>query len=225
MTIILIAVCAGLIAYGIGSIPFGLLLTKWAGLGDIRAIGSGNIGATNVLRTGKKWLALSTLLLDFGKGFVACFVPLLCYVRAVEYLDLIANEESKALASSAGFYVLLSAPLAVLIGHIFPVWLKFKGGKGVATLFGIAFALNVYVGTICAIIWLGVFAITRISSLSAMFMLIGFGAGMIYWMPPFTYTSILITFLILYKHRENIQRLLKGEEPHFGKSAKRQAAA
>jgi len=223
--VLFVAALACLFSYLLGSIPFGLLLTRWAGLGDIRTIGSGNIGATNVLRTGKKWLALATLLLDFGKGFVASFLPLLVYVHLSEILGTVSNDDARALASQAGYYVLIAAPVLVLVGHIFPIWLKFKGGKGVATLFGLAFAFNVYVGVVCAILWLSVFAITRISSLSALVMIAGYCISMIYWMPPFLYTSIIITLLIIYTHRDNIRRLLKGEELTFKSAGDKKDAA
>src|SRR5215813_231709 len=126
------------LAYLLGSIPFGLVLTRLAGYGDIRAIGSGNIGATNVLRTGSKWLALATLLLDFGKGLVAVLIGA-------------AISPSLAIAAGAG----------ALIGHLFPVWLRFKGGKGVATAGGILLAIAWPVGVVALLLWLAIAVVTR----------------------------------------------------------------
>src|SRR5215470_15277351 len=138
-------IAAAILGYLLGSIPFGLLLTRLAGLGDIRKIGSGNIGATNVLRTGNKGLALATLLLDGGKGAVAVLIA-----RAVQP-DL-------AVIAGAGAF----------IGHLFPIWLKFKGGKGVATALGTLLALNWEVGVLCCLTWLLVAVVFRCSSLSAL---------------------------------------------------------
>ena len=177
-----------LAAYLIGSIPFGLLLTKLAGLGDIRAIGSGNIGATNVLRTGNKWLALATLALDFAKAFAA--------LTLLEHPFFVAS--------------------AVVIGHMFPLWLKFKGGKAVACLFGLSFALSPIAGACAAIGWLAIFFITRYSSLSA---LVGLPAGLLAslaWIPQDRLLALALpVLLMLLKHHENIRRLLKGEEHRF----------
>src|SRR6478735_4596650 len=134
-----------LLGYLIGSIPFGLLLAMAAGKGDIRSIGSGNIGATNVLRTGSKWLAAATLLLDGAKGFVAVWL--------------------------AWRYLPAGAPLAALgavLGHCFPVWLRFKGGKGVATMLGVCLALAWPIGLAYAAVWLAAMAVTRISSVGGM---------------------------------------------------------
>ena len=131
------------LGYALGSVPFGLLLAKAAGKGDIRDIGSGNIGATNVLRTGSKWLAASTLLLDLAKGFLA--------------VGLAANWWPEAAALAA---------LGAVLGHCFPVWLKFRGGKGVATTAGVCFGLGWPIGLAYAAVWLGLLALTRVSSLS-----------------------------------------------------------
>ena len=134
------------LGYALGSIPFGLLLTRLAGLGDVRQIGSGNIGATNVLRTGRKGLAAATLLLDAAKGAAAVLIANHCFGQTA--------------ATIAGF--------GALLGHIYPVWLKFKGGKGVATFLGVLIGLAWELAALFAIVWLAVAAITRISSLSAM---------------------------------------------------------
>lgn len=189
----LIAVIAG---YFIGSVPFGLILTRLGGYGDIRDIGSGNIGATNVLRTGNKKLALATLVLDSLKGAIA--VGIFMYAGTFE------------MAMVAGF--------GAILGHLFPVWLKFKGGKGVATALGTLLALKLIVGIAACGIWLLCAVVTRYSSLSA---LIAFAAApaiahFLYSDPEFTALCGFIATLIFYKHRANIARLVKGEEPKIG---------
>jgi len=198
-------IAAAVIGYLLGSIPFGLVLTRMAGLGDIRKIGSGNIGATNVLRTGNKGLALATLLLDGGKGAAAV---------------LIARYFEPDLAVIAG--------AAAFIGHLFPVWLKFKGGKGMATALGTLLALNWEVGALCCVTWLVVALVFRYSSLSA---LLSIAASPVYawflgttpevW--PQVYLSLALAILVWIRHHENIRRLLKGEEPKIGR--KKPAAA
>jgi glycerol-3-phosphate acyltransferase PlsY len=204
-----------ILAYLIGSIPFGLLLTKAAGLGDIRNMGSGNIGATNVLRTGNKKLALLTLLLDGGKGYFAMAL----------YLTLAMNSDVEN--SPAWGAILI--PFCVVLGHVFPVWLKFKGGKGVATALGAFLGYDILIGSLALAIWLVTFAISRISSLSAIvtFALIPFvpfimflGEEKINLSSLFeaTICPILpVSALVIYRHKENIRRLLNGTEPKFGK--------
>jgi glycerol-3-phosphate acyltransferase PlsY len=192
-------IAAAILGYLLGSIPFGLLLTRMAGLGDIRNIGSGNIGATNVLRTGNKGLALATLLLDGGKGAVAV---------------LLARYVEPDLAVIAG--------AAAFIGHLFPVWLKFKGGKGVATALGTLIALNWEVGLLCCLTWLAIAFVFRYSSLSALLAvaLSGVYAYFLGTMPqdwPQVYLAIGLAILVWIRHHENIRRLLKGEEPKIGK--------
>lgn len=181
--------------YLLGSIPFGLLLTRMAGLGDIRKIGSGNIGATNVLRTGNKPLALATLLLDGGKGAAAA---------------LIAAQIAAPLAVIAGG--------AALLGHLFPIWLGFKGGKGVATTLGTLIAVNWMVGIGACLTWLVVAFLFRYSSLSA---LIAVALAPIYALffgtPGHVALAAFAGILVWIRHRENIARLLKGEEPKIGK--------
>jgi acyl phosphate:glycerol-3-phosphate acyltransferase len=193
-------VIAALLGYLLGSIPFGLLLTKLAGLGDIRSIGSGNIGATNVLRTGRKDLALATLLLDGGKGAVAV---------------LIARLVSEDLTVIAGG--------AAILGHLFPVWLKFKGGKGVATTLGTLIAANWMVGIGACVVWLVMAVVFRYSSLSA---LIAVAAAplLALWLGtmPQAWLAAFAAVLVWIRHHENIRRLLKGEEPKIGK--KKEAA-
>lgn len=181
--------------YLIGSIPFGLVITKLAGLGDIRDIGSGNIGATNVLRTGRKDLALATLLLDSGKGAIAVLI-----------------------ASHWGLQAEMGAALGSVLGHLFPVWLKFKGGKGVATTLGVLLAFVPLAGLTACVTWAITAAITRISSLSAlMAMLIAPFATAYFYTPKWSWLVGTIAILVWYKHKENIKRILNGTEPKIGK--------
>jgi acyl phosphate:glycerol-3-phosphate acyltransferase len=186
---------AAIFGYLLGSIPFGLILTRLAGLGDIRAIGSGNIGATNVLRTGNKGLAAATLLLDGAKGAVAV---------------LLAGRYGPDMAVLAGG--------GAVIGHIAPVWLGFKGGKGVATALGVLSAISWPVGALVALTWIGTAFLTRISSLSA---LIAIAASPVYaWLladPQRAQLALFIAGVVWLRHHENIRRLLKGEEPRIGK--------
>ena len=188
------------LSYLLGSIPFGLLLTRAAGLGDVRSIGSGNIGATNVLRTGHKGIAAATLLLDAGKGAAAVLIVRCCVPGDKELLEPLA----------AG---------AALIGHIYPVWLGFKGGKGVATFIGIAFALAWPIGAIAVAVWLLALALVRISSVG------GLAAAAsapvtAYWLGAQRLTLLFagVALLIAWKHRENIRRLVAGTEPKVGKN-------
>ncbi|MGH6894321.1 MAG: glycerol-3-phosphate 1-O-acyltransferase PlsY [Dongiaceae bacterium] len=188
-------VLAAALGYLLGSIPFGLLITKLAGLGDIRQIGSGNIGATNVLRTGRRDLALATLVLDGGKGAVAV---------------LIARAFSEDLTVIAGG--------AAILGHLFPVWLKFKGGKGVATTLGTLIAANWMVGIGACLVWLLTALVFRYSSLSALIAVASgpFLAAFLDTMPQ-VWLAAFAAILVWIRHRENIRRLLKGEEPKIGK--------
>lgn len=180
--------------YILGSIPFGLVLSSLAGIGDIRRIGSGNIGATNVLRTGNKGLALLTLVLDGGKGAAAV---------------LIAGAVSSNLCLVAGF--------AAFLGHLYPVWLKFKGGKGVATFLGLLLALAWPLGVVCALTWLVIAVVFRYSSLSALVAALVAPVYAALWIDgPFALFCGLLTILIFWRHRTNIARLLKGEEPRIG---------
>ena len=188
---------AALLGYLIGSIPFGLLLTKAAGMGDVRHIGSGNIGATNVLRTGNKGLAAGTLVLDLLKGFAP-----------VALAGHLWGEVAMAFAAGAA-----------VLGHCFPVWLGFKGGKGVATNAGVAFGLAWPLGLAYAFVWLSVLAIFRISSLAGMAAVVAAAAAApLFGYPQFFPVLGAIALLIIYLHRENIARLARGEEPRVGGS-------
>jgi acyl phosphate:glycerol-3-phosphate acyltransferase len=192
-------VVAALIGYGFGSLPFGLVLTRFAGLGDIRSIGSGNIGATNVLRTGRKDLAIATLLLDGGKGAIAVVV-----------VRLIAN-------GPAAEILALVAGVGAVIGHNFPVWLGFKGGKGVATTIGLIIAAVPIAGVMACVTWLAMAAIFRFSSLAA---LIALAMAPLYAY-ILGYPNAALAFLVLgilgwARHHANIVRLVKGTEPKIG---------
>lgn len=187
----------GLIGYLLGSIPFGLVLTKAFGLGNLREIGSGNIGATNVLRTGSKSTAAATLLLDGAKGAVAVLAA-----------RMMAGEDAAQIAALMAF-----------LGHCFPVWIGFKGGKGVATFLGLMLALAWPVGLLSCATWLATAAISRISSLSAIvaaawspLWCIMLSQGQIFLL------TVLLVALILWRHKDNIKRLKAGTEPRIGKS-------
>ena len=193
-----------LIGYAIGSIPFGLLLSLAAGKGDIRRIGSGNIGATNVLRTGSKGLAAATLLLDLGKGLAAVLLA-----RAVFGANLALPD--------AAWGPVACAALGAVLGHCFPVWLKFKGGKGVATNAGVAFGLGWPIGLAYAAVWLGLLAVTRISSLAGMGAVIAAVVAAAVFGPfAFVPVTAIIALLVLWLHRSNIGRLREGTEPKVG---------
>lgn len=183
------------LAYLLGSVPFGIVITRALGLGDLRKIGSGNIGATNVLRTGNKGAALATLLLDAAKGGVA-----------VALARLVAGEDAAQVAALASF-----------LGHLFPVWLGFKGGKGVATFLGTMLVLDWRVGLAACATWAVTAALTRISSLSALvaaalssFWLVLFHDGQMLFL------TVLLTLLIYWKHWPNLERIKAGTEPKIG---------
>jgi len=184
-----------LLGYLLGSVPFGLLLARAAGKGDVRDIGSGNIGATNVLRAGSKGLAAATLALDLAKGYTPVFIA--------QYLW-----GGPAVAFAAG---------AAVIGHCFPIWLKFKGGKGVATYAGVAFGMAWQVGLVFAGVWLSIIAIFRISSLAGLSAVVAASAAApLLGHPEYFPVMAAIAGLIIYLHRENITRLIKDEEPPIG---------
>ena len=195
---------AALIGYLLGSIPFGYLLTRAAGLGDVRAQGSGNIGATNVLRTGSKKLAAATLLLDLVKGLA----PVLIARALFDQPDTMP---------AAALGPVPAAALFAVIGHCFPVWLKFKGGKGVATNAGVCFGLAWPLGLTYAIVWLGVLGGVRISSLAGMAAVVCAAiAAAVLEYEALVPVLALIAALVLWLHRANIGRLVKGEEPRVG---------
>ena len=185
------------LAYGLGSIPFGLIITKIGGGGDIRQIGSGNIGATNVLRTGNKTLAALTLVADAGKGAVAVLV-------AKQYGD----PASAALAA-----------IFVVIGHCFPVWLKFSGGKGVATSLAVLASLDIRLGGLFVATWLGTAFVTRYSSLSALLAMLACVAGGFVWLDTMLahVAIILLGAIVWIRHHANIGRLFSGTESKIGK--------
>ncbi|GAA4768287.1 glycerol-3-phosphate 1-O-acyltransferase PlsY [Stakelama sediminis] len=185
-----------LLGYVLGAIPFGLILTRLTGAGDLRSIGSGNIGATNVLRTGRKGIAAATLLLDLLKGWAA--VMLAGWLFPGDAM----------LAGAAAF-----------IGHCYPVWLKFRGGKGVATMMGIVLALSWPCGLIYALVWLGVLGTLRISSLAGMLAAASAPLSAA-WFGHFQLVLLFLALalLVLWKHRSNIDRLLAGSEPRVGGS-------
>lgn len=210
---------AALLGYVCGSIPFGLLLTKAAGLGDVRAIGSGNIGATNVLRTGNKGLAAGTLLLDLLKGFLPVLIA--GEIWGIYDGHMHHHGLDPIYGAPIDWPIYLSveaaAALGAVIGHCFPVWLKFKGGKGVATNAGVSFGLAWAIGLAYALVWVGILAIFRISSLAGMSAVVAAAIGA--WAMGFygfVPVLILIATLIIWLHRANIGRLLKGEEPKVG---------
>ena len=190
------AILAIVVGYLIGSIPFGLLLTRAAGLGDIRKIGSGNIGATNVLRTGRRGLALATLLLDGAKGAAGVLIAV----------------------ADVGPWGVLVGGVAAVLGHLFPAWLSFRGGKGVAAGFGVLIAASPVVGLTCGAVWLIVAWLTRISSASALsaFAAAPILAGLLVQAWPLIALALILAVLIYIRHEENIRRLIAGTEPRIG---------
>ncbi|WP_245708567.1 glycerol-3-phosphate 1-O-acyltransferase PlsY [Sphingomonas palmae] len=185
-----------LIGYLLGSIPFGVILTRLGGAGDLRQVGSGNIGATNVLRTGRKGLAAATLLLDMLKGVAAVGI-------------VAALFPGQATLAAAGAFV----------GHCYPIWLGFKGGKGVATLMGIVVALAWPLGLVYAVVWLGLLAGLRISSVAGMAAAVSAPVAAAI-LGPFDIVPLLLALalLVIWKHRANISRLLDGTEPRVGRA-------
>ncbi|WP_208440943.1 glycerol-3-phosphate 1-O-acyltransferase PlsY [Bartonella raoultii] len=188
-----------LISYLIGSVPFGLILTRVAKLGDVRKIGSGNIGATNVLRTGNKKVAALTLLCDMLKGtFVVLVIKF--------FSDPIENN---IIIFFAGFFVFL--------GHLFPIWLKFKGGKGVATYLGVCLGVYWPAAIVFVVVWAGIFLCTHYSSLSALVAVVMTAIFVFYFSDPYFYCMVFAMSIFVYiKHYANIGRLLMGKESKIG---------
>lgn len=185
-----------LFGYLLGSVPFGIVITRLFGLGDLRSIGSGNIGATNVLRTGSKPAAAATLILDSTKGAIAVLI---------------------AKAVTGDVAAMQIAGLAAFVGHCYPVWLNFKGGKGVATYLGVVLAISWPVGLLCCATWAVAFGITRISSVGAL----AAAFSTTIWMAVMGRTDLIVmgaclTLLIFWRHRENLARIKAGTEPKVG---------
>ena len=189
---------AALLGYLLGSIPFGLILTRLFGAGDLRQIGSGNIGATNVLRTGRKALAAATLLLDAAKGFAAVWLAQHVFTAQDASLGIIAGA-------------------AAFLGHVYPIWLRFRGGKGVATLMGIILALYWPSALVYAVVWLGLLALLRISSVAGMAAAISAPvSAALFSAFDIVLLLLALALLVVWKHRENIDRLFSGTEPRIG---------
>ena len=184
------------LAYILGSIPFGILISKVFGLGNLRNLGSGNIGATNVLRTGNRFAALLTLILDGSKGLLGVIL-------------------ARFISEDAA----ITASVCVILGHIYPIWLKFVGGKGVATFIGALLALNLMAGILVCLVWLSVAFFYRYSSLAAIISSISapIWISLFYGNDAFVVTLIM-TILVLYRHKDNIRRLADGSESKIGNS-------
>lgn len=193
------------LGYGLGSVPFGLILTRLAGAGDLRSIGSGNIGATNVLRTGRKGLAAATLLLDMAKGLVAV---------------LLARHLGGEMAADL-------AAVAAMIGHCLPVWLRFRGGKGVATMLGVSLGIAWPVGLASALVWLAAWRLSRISSVGGMSAAVAapvatllLGRGL-----EHALTLGVLAVFVVARHHQNLARLVAGTEPRTGQKPDSQSGA
>lgn len=224
----ILAAYAGAVTLGylLGSIPFGLVITRLAGLGDIRAIGSGNIGATNVLRTGRRDLALATLLLDAGKAGLAF---LICWQGALRLLTPDPARDAlvaEAIRTSDAYSIGLVGGAFAFVGHCFPVWLRFKGGKGVATFIGLLLFAMWKVGLAFGVIWLLSAALFRMSSLAGLAATLATPV-VAYVLEPtgdgWIITGVLAV-LIFWRHRANISRILNGTEPRIGAKKKSEAS-
>ena len=228
------------LGYALGSIPFGLILTNLFGEGNLRSIGSGNIGATNVLRTGNKGLAAATLLLDAGKGFVAVLIVggfvdgcrvqsgLLCWVSDQLY-SLLPNSVFHGLEDGKNSLFVPLTILGVMLGHCFPVWLRFRGGKGVAAMLGVGFGLDWRIGLFAVTIWLIAARLSRVSSIGGMAaaLSIPIAAGVLtatmpdamdvmVWLVLYIPALLTAALLVIFQHRQNIARLRAGTEPKIG---------
>ncbi len=193
---VLDATVVATLSYLLGSVPFGMILARIMGLGNLREIGSGNIGATNVLRTGNKLAAFLTLLFDAGKGGVAVLVA----------------------GAIFGGTAAQIAALCAFLGHLFPVWLKFRGGKGVATFLGIMLALNFWAGFAACMTWLAAAFITRISSMGALAASLSAPLWLyVFGLPQAIFLTLLLAILVWIRHHENIKRILNGQESKIGK--------
>ncbi len=202
-------------AYLIGSIPFGYLLVKWSGKGDVRSIGSGGTGATNAMRAGGKWIALLTLFLDAGKGIVAAILSYLPFLT-VDHIDDALNF---CIAVAGALFI----PLAALLGHMYPAWLGWRGGKGFASFIGLTIMYSyLYTGLPFILLgtWIIIFLVTRISSLSALTGILL--ANIALWVEGnhLCYIYSALSLLVIFAHRGNIARMLKGEEHRFSFSKK-----
>lgn len=190
------AIVVATLSYLLGSVPFGMILARIMGLGNLREIGSGNIGATNVLRTGNKLAAFLTLLFDAGKGGVAVLIA-----------DAVFGGTAAQIAALCAF-----------LGHLFPVWLKFRGGKGVATFLGIMLALNFWAGLAVCMTWLAAALVTRISSMGALVSSLSAPIWLYFFgLPEAIILSLFLTILVWVRHYENISRILEGQESKMGK--------
>ena len=184
------------LAYILGSIPFGILISKIFGLGNLRNLGSGNIGATNVLRTGNRFAALLTLILDGSKGLLGVIL-------------------ARFISEDAA----ITASVCVILGHIYPIWLKFLGGKGVATFIGALLALNLMAGILVCLVWLSVVFFYRYSSLAAIISSISAPIWIsLFYGNDALVVTLIMTILVLYRHKDNIRRLADGSESKIGKS-------
>jgi len=184
------------LAYILGSIPFGILISKVFGLGNLRNLGSGNIGATNVLRTGNRFAALLTLILDGSKGLLGVIL-------------------ARFISEDAA----ITASVCVILGHIYPIWLKFVGGKGVATFIGALLALNLMAGILVCLVWLSVAFFYRYSSLAAIISSISAPIWIsLFYGNDALVVTLIMTILVLYRHKDNIRRLVDGSESKIGKS-------
>lgn len=198
-----------LLAYLIGSIPFGLILAKLHKVGDLRQVGSGNIGATNMLRAGGKKLAIATLLLDMAKGYAAVA---LCGALVTAATAQRLSGDNPITIDTHVFYYMFG--VYAVIGHVWPIWLKYKGGKGVATALGVMLAFDPVIGLLAMACWLGTFALTLFSSLSAL-VSVGLSPLICYGVAGSgaAFAALLIALIVFYRHKENIKRLLERTEP------------